>query len=43
MSDLRRRMLEDLQLGGYSAATVESYVRAVAAFAKVDLVKVDAL
>lgn len=34
MSDLRRRMLEDLQLGGYSAVTVESYVRAVAAFAK---------
>lgn len=34
MSDLRKRMLEDLQLGGYSARTVESYVSAVAAFAK---------
>ena len=34
MTDLRRRMLEDLQLGGYSNCTTESYVGSVAAFAR---------
>jgi len=34
MTDLRNRMLEDLRLGGYSKATIKSYVESVAAFAK---------
>ena len=34
MTDLRKRMLEDLQLGGYSNCTTESYVGSVAAFAR---------
>jgi integrase/recombinase XerD len=34
MSELRRRMLEDLRLGGYSYCTEEVYVSAVEAFTK---------
>ena len=34
MTELRKRMLEDLRLAGYSKATVEMYVASVAAFAK---------
>jgi integrase/recombinase XerD len=34
MTELRKRMMEDLRLGGYSIRTVESYVAAVEAFAK---------
>jgi site-specific recombinase XerD len=34
MTELRRRMLEDLRLGGYSYRTEEAYVSAVEAFAK---------
>lgn len=34
MTHLRKRMLEDLRLGGYSSATTELYVSSVAAFAK---------
>jgi len=34
MSELRRRMLEDLRLGGYSHCTTEVYVSAVLAFTK---------
>lgn len=34
MTDLRKRMIEDLQLGGYSSCTMELYVSSVASFAK---------
>ena len=35
MNELRKRMLEDLRLGGYRKATIESYVvESVAAFAR---------
>jgi integrase/recombinase XerD len=34
MTDLRKRMLEDLRLGGYSDSTVDIYVGAVASFAR---------
>ncbi len=34
MTTLRRRMLEDLRIRNYAPTTVESYVRAVAEFAK---------
>jgi integrase/recombinase XerD len=34
MTDLRKRMLEDLRLGGYSNCTTEMYVGSVAAFSK---------
>src|SRR5258706_15731065 len=34
MTDLRKRMIEDLRLGGYSSCTAELYVSSVAAFAK---------
>jgi site-specific recombinase XerD len=34
MTELRKRMLDDLRLGGYSNATIDTYVQSVAAFAK---------
>ena len=34
MTVLRKRMIDDLRLGGYSSCTVELYVSSVAAFAK---------
>lgn len=34
MTDLRKRMIEALRLGGYSSCTTELYVSSVAAFAK---------
>ncbi len=34
MSELRQRMIGDMQLRGYSERTVESYVAAVRALAK---------
>ena len=34
MTPLRKRMLEDLQIRNYSAATIAAYVRRVAEFAK---------
>ena len=34
MSELRRRMLQDLQIRNYAAATCDAYVRAVADFAR---------
>lgn len=34
MTVLRKRMIEDLRLGGYSSCMTELYVSSVAAFAK---------
>ena len=34
MTSLRKRMIEELQLRNYSAATIDSYVRAVFRFMK---------
>ena len=34
MTELRKKMLEDLRLGGYADRTIETYIESVAAFAK---------